>query len=201
MERTRKMSTKTLVIAALMTALVVILQFMGAFIRFGMFSISLVLIPIVIGAVTCGKAVGAWLGLVFGTVVLASGDAGAFLVVDVPRTVLTVLLKGIACGFFAGLTYELVCKALGSRFKNAPYIGAVAAAIVCPVVNTGVFLLGCLAFFMETVAQWAEGFGFGANVGKYMIFVLVGGNFIFEMAVNIIFAPAIVHIIKVVSKK
>ena len=200
MENKRKMSTKMLVIAALMTAFVVILQFMGAFIRFGMFSISLVLIPIVIGAVTCGKGVGAWLGLVFGAVVLASGDAGAFLVVNAPGTVLTVLLKGVACGFFAGLTYELVCKAFGNRFKNSPYIGAVAAAVVCPIVNTGVFLLGCLAFFMETVAQWAEGLGFGADVGRYMIVGLVGGNFLVEMAVNIIFAPAIVHVIKVVSK-
>ncbi len=196
MERQRKMSTRTMVLGALLTALVVILQFMGSFIKFGMFSISLVLIPIAIGAITCGKRVSTWLGLVFGVVVLASGDAAAFLVVNAPGTVITVLLKGVACGFFAGLVYELIAKA-----TKKTYIAGVVAALVCPIANTGVFLLGCLVFFMETIAVWAEGLGFGANVGRYMIFGLVGGNFLFEMAVNIILAPAIVHVIKVVSKK
>lgn len=201
MEKTTKMSTKTMVIGALMTALVIILQFMGSFIRFGTFSISLVLIPIVIGAVTCGKWIGAWLGFVFGIVVLASGDAGAFLAVNVPGTIITVLAKGTLCGFFAGLIYELICKLSRNHSKGVSYLAAVASAIACPVVNTGVFLIGCNVFFIETVAQWAEGFGFGADVGKYMILGLVGGNFLFEMATNIIFSPTIVHIIKVVTKK
>ena len=46
----QKTSTETLVLGAILTALVVVLQMMGSFIRFGMFSISLVLVPIVIGA-------------------------------------------------------------------------------------------------------------------------------------------------------
>lgn len=191
MER-KKMSTRTLVLGALLTALVFVLQFMGAAIRFGTFSISLVLIPIVIGAVTCGKGVGAWLGLVFGIAVLASGDAAAFLAVNVWGTIITVLAKGIACGFFAGLVYQALRKIVSSG-----YLAAVVAALVCPVVNTGIFLLGCQIFFMDTITLWAG----GSNVGKYMIFVLVGGNFLFEMAVNIIFAPAIVQILKIVNKE
>ena len=39
--------TKKLVLGAILTALVIILQMMGSFIRFGMFSISLVLVPMV----------------------------------------------------------------------------------------------------------------------------------------------------------
>lgn len=193
MERTKKMATKTMVVGALLTALVFVLQFMGAAIRFGTFSISLVLIPIVIGTVTCGKGMGAWLGLVFGGAVLASGDATFFMQFNAWGTVITVLLKGAACGFAAGFVYELLC----SCFKK-PYLAAVAAALVCPIVNTGVFLLGCKVFLMDAVAHLAGG---GVELGKFMIFGLVGVNFLFEMAVNIIFAPAIVHIIKVVTKK
>ena len=192
MERTNKMTTKTMVIGALLTALVFVLQFMGAAIRFGTFSISLVLIPIVIGAVTCGKGMGAWLGLVFGGAVLASGDATLFMQFNAVGTVITVLLKGTGCGFVAGLVYELLCKS----FKQS-YFAAVAAALTCSVVNTGIFLLGCKIFLMDAVAHLAGG---GIALGKFMIFGLVGVNFLFEMAVNIIFAPAIVHIIKVVSK-
>ena len=91
MKYTRKMSTLDLVYGAILTALVVILQCMGQFIRFGMFSISLVLIPIVIGAAVCGPKISTWLGLVFGAVVLMT-DAGAFLAVDVFGTVVVWIL-------------------------------------------------------------------------------------------------------------
>lgn len=191
----KKMDTKTMVLGALMTALVVLLQYMGSFIKFGPFSISLVLIPIVIGAITCGKGVGAWLGFVFALMVFATGDASVFLVVNAPGTIITVLLKGILSGFLSGLTYELVSKVMKKK-----YLAAIIAAVVCPIVNTGVFLAGCYLFFLETVRGWAAASGFGANVGSYMLFVLVGANFLFEMLFNIVFAPAIVHILKAVKK-
>ena len=46
----------------LFTAIVVVLQFLGGGIKFGMFSISLVLVPIVVGAAVYGWAAGGWLG-------------------------------------------------------------------------------------------------------------------------------------------
>ncbi len=188
MNTTNKISTKNLVLSAILTALVIILQFMGSFVKFGMFSVSLVLIPIVIGAATCGKKISAWLGFVFGAVVLLSGDAAAFLAVNIPGTIITVLLKGTLCGFFAGAVFDL--------FKNKnKYAATVASAIVCPIVNTGIFLIGCLIFFMPTVSQWALGEGFGENVGLYMIAGLVGFNFIFELIFNIVLSPVIVRIL------
>ena len=48
-----KIRTEKVVLGAVLTALVVVLQMLGAFIRFGPFSISLVLVPIVIGAAMC----------------------------------------------------------------------------------------------------------------------------------------------------
>ena len=90
----KRISTRTLTGVALFTAIVVVLQFLGAFIRFGPFSISLVLIPIVVGAALYGPWAGAWLGFVFGVVVLLSGDAAAFLVISPIGTILVVLLKG-----------------------------------------------------------------------------------------------------------
>lgn len=200
MENKGKMSTRTMVTGALLTALVVVLQFVSMAIRFGTFSITLSLVPIVIGAVLCGKGMGAWLGFVFGVTVLATGDAAPFMVVNAAGTILTVLLKGTLCGFVSGLVYELVSKIISENQKKVSYAGAVLSALVCPVVNTGVFLLGCLAFFMKTLSVWGAGLGF-ENVGAYMIFGLVGTNFLIEMAVIIVFAPAIVRIIKVVSKK
>ena len=185
----KRMNTRKMVLGAIMTALVIILQLMGAFIRFGPFSISLVLIPIVIGAAECGAGIGAWLGFVFGVVVLASGDAAAFLSVNAIGTVITVLLKGTLCGFAAGLVYR-------AFEKLNRYVAVVCAAVVCPLVNTGVFLLGCIIFFMDTLSVWAG----GADVWKYMIFVLVGWNFLFELGSNIVLSPVIVRLLNLRNK-
>lgn len=186
--------TKTMVLGAVLTALVVILQFLGAFIKFGPFSISLVLVPIIIGCATCGVAVGAWLGLVFGFTVLLSGDAAAFLAVHPIGTVATVLLKGAACGFFAGLTYNCLKK-------YNRYLAVIVSAVVCPIVNTGVFLLGCLAFFMPTIAEWAMSLGFGNNTAQYMIVGLVGLNFLVELGVNVVLSPVIVRLLAIREKQ
>lgn len=192
MNKTNKQQIEKIALGALFTALVIILQMLGAFVRFGPFSISLVLIPIVIGAAVCGAGIGGWLGFVFGIAVLISGDAAAFLAVDVLGTVLTVLIKGTLCGLAAGFTYKYL-----SRVNR--YLGVFAAAIVCPVVNTGVFLIGCLIFFMEPITAWGAALGF-ADVGKYMIFGLVGGNFLVELGINLVLAPVILRLIDLIKK-
>lgn len=189
----RRTKTETMVLAALMTALVVILQFMGSFIRLGPFQCSLVLMPIVVGAAMCGKKVSAWLGFVFGMVVLLNGDAAAFLTVNAIGTVITVLAKGTLCGLCAGLVYDLL------KNKNK-YLAVLGAAIVCPIVNTGVFLIGCFVFFFETISSWGLAMGF-ENALQYMFLGLVGGNFLFELLTNIVLCPAIVRVLNLRKKK
>ncbi len=184
--------TKNMVGIGLFTAIVMVLQFLGGGIKFGMFSISLVLVPIVVGAALYGWRAGAMLGFAFGAAVLLSGDAAAFLVVDPLATVLVVLVKGAACGFMAGLLYKLLHKVNG-------ILAVIAAAVICPVVNTGVFLLGCQLFFLETVTEWGAALGFD-NVGAYMFLGLAGVNFLIELAVNLVLAPVIVRLIKLGKK-
>lgn len=182
-----KKQTQKLVLGAIMTALVIVLQLLGQFIKLGPFSVSLVLVPIVVGAAMCDYKIGAWLGFVFGVVVLLSGDAAAFLAVDVWGTVITVLVKGTLCGLCAGLCYKLLEKV--NR-----YLAVIVSAIVCPIVNTGVFLLGCKVFFMSTITEWGMTSGF-KNAAEYMFIGLAGGNFIFELLVNIVLAPVILRVI------
>lgn len=186
-------NTKKIVGVALFTAIVVVLQLLGSFIRFGPFSISLVLIPIVVGTALYGIGAGAWLGLVFGVTVLASGDASAFLAVNVPGTIITVLAKGAAAGLLSGAVYKLVEK----KNKTA---ATICAAIATPIANTGVFLLGCLIFFMPTINGWAAAVGI-ESAGTYMITTLVGFNFIFELLVNVVLSPIIVRLIGLGKKE
>ena len=189
----KKVNTKIqkLTLGAILTALVVVLQCMGQFIRFGPFSISLVLLPIVIGAAMCGTAVSTWLGFVFGVVVLFT-DAAAFLAINVPGTIITVLLKGALCGLVAGLVYNLVAK-------KSKYAAVVAAAVACPVVNTGIFLLGCVLFFFETIEGWALAGGYTTAL-EYMFLGLAGGNFLVELAINIILCPTVVRLLNIKKK-
>ena len=184
--------TRRLAGLALFTALIVILQLLGNFIRFGPVSVSLVALPIAVGAAVYGGAAGLWLGFVFGMVVLLSGDAAAFFAFSVPGTLLTVLVKGIACGGLAGLVYAWLAQ------KNRT-LAAVTAAIVCPVVNTGVFLIGCRVFFWDTIAEWATAAG-APSAGTYAILTLVGLNFVFELLVNCVLSPVIVRLISLGKK-
>lgn len=128
----KKVNTKTLAGLGLMTAVIIVLQLLGGAIRFGTFSVSLVLLPIVVGAALYGAGAGAFLGLIFGAAVLLSGDAALFLGINPVGAVTICLLKGALAGLCAGLLYKAFEK------KN-PMLGTVLAAVAAPVVNTGVF--------------------------------------------------------------
>ena len=189
----RKQQTKTLVLGAIMTALVIILQLVGsATTFFGPFSTAVALVPIVIGAAMCGTAVGAWLGFVFGAVVILSGGAAFFFAFDVPGTIVTVLVKGTACGLCAGLVYKLL-----EKFNR--YIAVMVAAVICPVVNTGVFLLGCYLFFMDSAKDIAEALGMTTS-GMAVFWALAMGNFLLEVVTSLVLSPVVVRILNI-SKK
>ena len=193
MQNTIRKNTKKLTYLAILSTLVIILQILAIFLRTVGFAPSLVLVPVVLGAALFGPSAGAWLGFVFGMAVLISGDAAAFLSINAFGTVATVLLKGTAAGYFSGVTYKLF-----ERLNKT--LAVFASAIVCPLVNTGIFLLGSLVFFLDTIKMWADGAGFGANWGAYMIIILVGTNFLFELALNVLLAPTIVRLIDIVKK-
>lgn len=187
----KKFSTRKLTGLAILTALVVILQFLP--IKGPFFLITLTLVPIVIGSALYGAFSGAWLGFIFGVTVLLSGDAAAFLTINIPGTIATVLVKGTLAGLAAGLVYKLASKV--NR-----YFGVICSALVSPVVNTGIFLLGCRLFFMDTVNGWAAASGY-ENVGAYMILSLVGINFLIELGVDLVCSPVILRLINIRKKE
>ncbi|MDR1059775.1 MAG: ECF transporter S component [Clostridiales bacterium] len=195
MEKAVSANTRRLVFLALLTAIVIVLQMLGAFVRFGPFQIALVLVPIIVGAAMCGVLAGAWLGAVFGLVVLLNGDAAPFLAISIPATVAVVLLKGIGAGLAAGLAYRMACKMLAAR-TNRQALAVLAAAVVSPIANTGIFLLGGWAFFMPTITEWGAAAGFG-SAGAYMLLGLAGPNFIIEFVVNVALSSAIFRIVRI----
>ena len=189
----KKENTQKLVLLALFTALVEVLSYVGGFIKIGgLASVSLTLIPVVLGASLLGPKAGAWLGAVSGAVFFLTADAVFWLGLSVHGTIITVMVKGIASGLLAGLTYKLL------KGVN-PYLAVIVSAIVCPTVNTAIFLLGCLIFFVDTVTAGAV--AEGMSVGGYLIVFFVGLNFVFELLLNILVSPALFRIIRLGKKE
>ena len=181
--------TQKIVGIGLFTAIVVALQLLAASIKFGPFSITLVLAPIVIGAALYGVGAGAWLGAAFGVSVLISGDSAAFMTINPAGTVITVLLKGMLAGLTAGLIY----KALEKTNKT---VAVVLAGIACPIVNTGIFLAGCYLFFQEWLVSV-----FGTTGFATVVTGLVSVNFAVELGINMVLASVIVRIIDIGKKQ
>lgn len=103
----------------LLAAIAAVLRLVGSAIRFGPFSVSLVLIPIVLGAALYGWGMGCWLGLVFGAVVLLSGDAGLFLAADPGGAIVTVLSKGHCLRRSGGPVLPVAAPMVSETFHSA----------------------------------------------------------------------------------
>ena len=188
---------KRMVGIALLMAMVIVLQFVGSMIPpiGGTVSISLVLIPIIVGAAIYGPGAGAILGLTFAVVTvincITGADPGGAMVFQANPLMCIAVVggKSILCGLASGWVYKLLHK------KNA-YIAMLCAAIVCPVVNTGTFVTCMLLFFKPVLSAWAG----GTDVVAYVLTGLVLCNFVPEMILNVIFSPAGHQITRVVNK-
>ena len=190
-------NVKKMVGVSLLIAVVVVLQLIGTLlpIKLGPVSISLVLVPIVIGSAVYGPGAGALLGAAFGvvaTICCINGmDAGGHMVFQASpiMCILVVMAKGILCGVVSGWAYRLLSH------KNS-YAAMLVAAILCPTVNTGVFLIGMNLFFMDVLKVWAG----GSNVAGYLLTGIILINYLPELALNVVLSPVSQRIIHTVRK-
>ncbi len=195
----KKTNVKRMAGIALLMAMVVVMQFLSGMIPpIGGVSISLVLIPIVLGAALFGPGAGALLGATFGVVVfincVTGADPGGQMVFQANPVLcfLVVMGKGVLSGLASGCIYRLVKKKDAAGYK-----AMLCAAAICPVVNTGVFILCMLTFFHSVLEAWSAGGGVAAFILSGLILV----NFIPELAINLVFSPASQRILQSVIKK
>ena len=194
-----KDSQRKFIYTAMFAAVVVVVQ-MFVSIPLGMFTITLTLVPIMLGAILFGPASGAFLGGVFGVVVaiqVATGAAGAassLMLAQAPFiTVFLCVLKGAAAGLASGLVYKAISK------LEKPNLAVILSAVCCPIVNTGIFCLGLTVFYNNLLNEWAIGGGF-ASAFTFIILGLIGLNFVVEFAVNVLLIPVALRMIKIVKR-
>lgn len=187
METKQNHAIKKLALVGLLTALAAVLSCIKIPI-FGV-SITLILPVVIIGSAICGPFVGAWLTVIPNLIALT--EAGIFLAYAPVGCVITLLLKGILTGLASGYVYKLLSK------KHP--IGAITcSAVVAPIVNTGVFVLGCYICIWDQLVSLAGEQGVGIGM---LLFGLAGFNFIIELILNVILCPAILRILHIATKK
>lgn len=189
---------KKLTYFAVLTALTVILQLLGNTVKIGIVTLNFSLIPIVLAAILLGVWYGTALGAVTGLIILfhcgilgADGFTNVLFATDPIIISLVCVLKTAAAGALSGLLFKWISKRNG-------FVATIIAAGIVPIVNSGIFILGML---LIVPSLRAAGFiAEGANAFAVIVIGFVGFNFVFEFALNVIVAPALFRVIKIVDR-
>jgi len=197
MRKNEKLNTTYLVEMAVLIAIIIIMAFTPiGYIRTGALSITLIVIPVAVGAVVLGPGAGAILGTVFGitsfiqcfglepfgTTLFSMKPFGTFIVCMVPR---------ILMGWLSGLIYKGLSKGKATR-KAATFVGCLAT----PLLNTLFFMIALIAIFYQYLVDTFA----MKNVFAFVI-AFVGINGLIEAIVCFVTGSAIAGALKVAMKK
>jgi hypothetical protein len=109
-------------------------------------------------------------------------------------TILICLVKGTLAGMVPAFAYNALKK-----FN--PLVASITAAVIAPVVNTGIFALGCMIIRKDVIAVASRLDLEGINFMSLLFGVIITTNFFIELVINVIFAPALDKVAGVVTKK
>ena len=196
MEKKFTFTAKQITGIAVLLALVIVLQTVLGSVSVGAVTLNFTLIPIVLGGILFGGVAGLILGFACGVVVLIQVMLGAnpfYTLIwanDPLVTTLTCLVKSSVAGYLGGLVYSMLRK-------KQPIVAVFVASAIVPIVNTGLFIVGCLLMVDSVHSLSAIS---GQNLLVFILVGLVTFNFFIELAINMIFAPAINRIIKIIKR-
>lgn len=197
MKASQMPKTKKITYFAILTALVLVLQFTASAVKIGAVTLNFVLVPIVVCGMLLGALYGAMLGFVIGLVILLAGVIGmdGFTNVMFAEYPVGITLVCILKTTLAGAVGAWVFGAIKGKNKH---VAAYLSAAVVPIVNTGVFIIGML--FMKN-GLVSNGFIDGGKAALWGICVgIVTFNFFIELALNLLLAPALYRGVAVIDK-
>ena len=185
MRKNGKLNTTYMVEMALLIAIILIMAFtpIGYIKTFGL-EITLIVVPVAVGAVTLGPAAGAITSFIqcfgmsaFGAMLLSINPAGTFVVCFVTRLVM---------GWLTGLIAQGLKKV--KALKGASVF---IANLCCPLLNTLLFMTTLILFFYQT--EFIQGLAKNMKVANPFAFVIafVGVNGLVEAAACFVVGSAI----------
>ena len=205
MSNTKKMTGKTLLLVetAMLVAIIIVMAFTHlGYISIGPLSLTLLMVPVIIGGVNCGKAVGAFLGAVFGATSFAQcfmGDilGSALISFSIPKTFIVCVVSRTLAGFLCGLIFE-VCAKHDSK-KGWSYI---VASISGSLLNTVLFLGSLVLLFWNTQFTAEQSAALGVeSVLKTAVAIASGINAPIELVVCAVIASAVSKALAVALKR
>ena len=176
-------TTKLITVTGVLSALIIVVSFfplktLGLEITFSM-------VPVAIGGIMFGPAVGAILGGVFGLTSFIQcfgySPFGALLLGESAfKTFLVCVPTRVLTGFLTGLIYKL--------FKNHPKISVLISSVAAPLMNTAFFMTTLVLCFYNS--KFIQGYVETLNAPNPFVFIIlfVGINGLVEIVAGIIIA-------------
>lgn len=202
--KNERISTLELTEMAILLALVVVLQSISSF---GLVTLCLCLVPITLGSVLLGWKRGGMLGFAFGVVAIFWGIVGKdaftfFLFQANPiMTILICLVKGTLAGMIPAFVYNFLKK-------YNKMTASIVASAVAPIVNTGIFAIGCfiikndvLYSLTNIVSEEMIEQVMALNFFAVVFGVLITSNFFVELIINLVFAPSLNKVAEIVKAR
>lgn len=168
--------------------LVVVLQLLSNYVTFGPVSITLALIPIVVGSIIYGPYAGFLLGVFCGiTVFFAPSTMALFWPYGIVKTFILCILKTGIAGLCSGYIFKLISN------KNKK-LAAVLSSISVPIINTGLFAIAAYILYIDLLNTLCPE---GQTTLIYLLVGFIGFNFIIEFFVNSILSPIVYRVINI----
>lgn len=167
----KKFDTRYMVELAMMIAIILLMSFTPlGYIRTPGLSVTLLTIPVAVGAVILGPKGGAVCGLAFGATSFymaltgSSAFAAMLLSISPVGTFITCIVARVLEGWLTGLIFAALYKKASTK-KISYYI----ASLACPLLNT-LFFMGFLCIFFYNT-EYIQGIASGLGVGNPILFV------------------------------
>ena len=190
-KKEKQIPLKSVIGLAVFALIIVVMAFTPVgFLKTGNLEASFLVVPVAIGAILLGPTYGAVLGLVMGVVSFAqcfgASDMGSALFgVSAVNTFLLCVIPRVICAWMAGVFYDLL-----SKIDKTGFVPQIAAAVVCPLFNFILFMLGLSLLFGQTpyllnmqTQMNASGIGF--------YFALGGMNLLYELLASVVLTTGI----------
>ena len=200
MKKNGKINTTKMVQLAVLIAIIFIMAFTPlGYIKTPVLDITLLVIPVAVGAVVLGPAAGAVLGFTFGLtsfILSFSSPLGAMMLdINPIFRVVTCIIPRILCGWLCGVVYVALKKT-----KKTQKFSVVIANLSCPIFNTIFFMTTLLVLYYDT--PQIQGMMAANDIANPFVLAIgmVGLNGVIEAASCFIIGSAITRALQTVLK-
>lgn len=187
---------------SILVAVTVVLQTLGAVFPFKVagISISLVMIPLTVAACFFGVKGGAIIGTAFGLTVFVHSIMGldaagaTILAINPLFTFCITVVRGLLAGVLTGIVYKFLSKIKASWLKY------MITGLFSTIFNTGIFIGFYALLFNDLLVSAANASEYANNIFGFIIFAVVGINFLFEALTTLALSPAVCKAIEKTQK-